>query len=282
MSDIGIRMRIIKDRAFFVLVAGFSFLLIIPLLLILFYIIKNGLSAIDLEFLLNTPKPIGETGGGILNALIGTFILIVLSSGFAIPVGIFSGVFLSENKGSRVASVIRFMADILQGVPSIVIGIVVYTWIVIPFRGFSALAGGISLAIMMLPVIVRSTEETLKLIPHSLKEASIALGVPYYRTIIKVILPAGMNGILTSVFIAIARVAGETAPLLFTAFGNPFVNVNIMKPISSLPVMIYNYALSPYAEWHEVAWGASLILVLLVLCLNFLAKVVTSRWKIQY
>jgi len=282
MTDSHLRIRIIKDFFFTAIITVLSFMLLAPLLLILFYIIKNGAQVISLDFLINIPKPIGETGGGILNAFIGTVILIFLSSVFAIPLGILSGIFLSENRQSNLAEIVRFVVDVLQGVPSIVIGIVAYTWIVVPARGFSALSGGIALAIMMLPVIVRSTEETLKLIPHSMKEASIALGVPYYRTMLKVILPAGMSGILSAVFLSIARIAGETAPLLFTAFGNPFVNTNIMKPISSLPVMIYNYAMSPYPEWHAIAWGASLVLVSFVLVLNILAKVVTSKWKIQY
>jgi phosphate transport system permease protein len=172
--------------------------------------------------------------------------------------------------------------EILQGIPSIVIGIIAYVWIVMPLRTFSAVSGGIALGIMMLPIIVRSTEETLKLIPESLKEASLALGVPYYKTILKVIVPAGLSGIVTAVIISIARVAGETAPLLFTAFGNPFMNLNILKPVNSLPLLVFNYAASPYPEWHALAWGASLVLAVFVLALNVFAKVLTKKWKVQF
>ena len=172
--------------------------------------------------------------------------------------------------------------EILQGIPSIVIGIIAYAWIVITLGTFSAFSGGIALSIMMLPVIVRATEETLKLIPDTLKEASLSLGVPYYRTILKVILPAGASGIATGVLISVARIAGETAPLLFTAFGNPFMEMNVLKPVNSLPLLIFNYATSPYPEWHALAWGASFVLVFFVLALNFFAKVVTRKWKVQF
>ena len=172
---------------------------------------------------------------------------------------------------------VRICVEILQGIPSIVIGITAYLWIVVPLGGFSALSGGIALALMMLPMIVRSTEETLKLIPHSLKEASLGLGVPYYRTMIKIIVPAGFNGILTGILLGVARVAGETAPLLFTAFGNPFMNLNVAQPVNSLPLIIYNYATSPYADWQQIAWGASLVLLLFVLCLSILTRTLIKR-----
>jgi phosphate transport system permease protein len=172
--------------------------------------------------------------------------------------------------------------EILQGVPSIVLGIIAYSWVVINMGTFSALSGGVALAIMMLPVIVRSTEETLNLIPDHLREASLALGVSYSRTILKVILPAGLTGIVTGVLLGIARIAGETAPLLFTAFGSPFMNLNIFKPVDSLPLLIFNYATSPYPEWHTMAWGASFVLVMFVLGINFIAKVIVRRWKVQF
>jgi len=208
--------------------------------------------------------------------------LIVIACSIAIPLGAFAGIYLSERKERKLAYLVSLSVEILQGIPSIVIGIIAYAWIVITLGTFSALSGGIALSIMMLPVIVRATEETLKLIPDTLKEASLSLGVPYYRTILKVILPAGASGIATGVLISVARVAGETAPLLFTAFGNPFMEMNILKPVNSLPLLIFNYATSPYPEWHALAWGASFVLVFFVLALNFFTKIITRKWKVQF
>jgi phosphate transport system permease protein len=277
-----ISLRIFQDKLFKVLVIGFSFASILPLLFILFYIFKNGIAVINWQFLTELPKPVGETGGGISNAIIGTVMLVIISSICSIPLGIAAGIYLSEHKQGKLSYAVRLCVEILQGIPSIVIGIIAYVWIVMPLRTFSAVSGGIALGIMMLPIIVRSTEETLKLIPESLKEASLALGVPYYKTIMKVIVPAGLSGIVTAVIISIARVAGETAPLLFTAFGNPFMNLNILKPVNSLPLLVFNYAASPYPDWHALAWGASLVLAVLVLTLNVIAKVLTKKWKVQF
>jgi phosphate transport system permease protein len=277
-----IRMRVIKDRVFVAVVVALSFLSIVPLALILSYIVKNGLSSLSWEFLVELPRPVGERGGGIANAIVGSFLLVIIASLPAIPLGISAGIYLSERKGGRLSSLARLAVEVLHGTPSIVIGITAYLWLVIVMGGFSALSGGIALGIMMLPVIVRATEETLKLIPDSLKEASLALGVPYYRTVLKVILPAGLSGIMTGIVISVARIAGETAPLLFTAFGNPFMNWNIIKPVNALPLVIYNYATSPYPEWHAIAWGASCVLVGLVLVLNLTARIIVSRWKVQF
>ena len=269
--------RIVKDKLFMGSAALFSVLSIVPLLFILLYIITNGISVINWQFLTELPKPVGEIGGGIANALVGTGILIFIACLFSIPFGVAAGIHLSEQKTGRLAYAVRLSADVLQGIPSIVIGIIAYIWLVVPMGMFSALSGGIALGIMMLPVIVRTTEETLKLIPKTLKEASLALGVPYYRTMLKVILPAGLSGILTGILLSIARIAGETAPLLFTAFGSPFMDVNILKPVNSMPLLIFNYATSPYPEWHALAWGASFVLVVFVLALNILAKVISRR-----
>jgi phosphate transport system permease protein len=225
---------------------------------------------------------VGETGGGISNAIFGTLWLITLSFIFSAPLGIFAGIFLSEYRGGRVAYLTRLSIEILQGIPSIVIGIIAYVWVVMPMGSFSALSGGVALGIMMLPVIVMATEETLKLVPDSLREASLALGVSYPRTILKVILPAGLSGILSGILLGIARVAGETAPLLFTAFGNPFMNLNVLKPMNSLPLTIFNYATSPYPDWHTLAWGASFVLIAFVLGLNLITKLVTQKWKVQF
>jgi len=281
MKD-NLKIRIIFDKIFKGAVIFFSFLCTIPLILILLYIIGNGISSINWEFFVHLPKPVGETGGGISNALIGTIMLIGLSCLVSVPLGITAGVFLSEFKEGKISYVVRLCVEVLQGIPSIVIGIIAYLWIVVVVGSFSALSGGIALGIMMLPVIVRSTEETLNLIPDYLKEASLSLGVPYYKTLLKVILPAGMSGILTGILLGIARVAGETAPLLFTAFGSPFMNLNILKPVNSLPLLIFNYATSPYPDWHSLAWGASFVLIVMVLLLNLLAKLAVRKWKVQF
>jgi len=282
MAEISIHRRIMADKLFKALVIVLSLCSIVPMFLILFMIAKNGVSVIDWQFLSHLPKPVGEAGGGIANALWGTLLLIALSFVFSVPLGVFGGIFLAEYRGSKLAYLTRLSVGILQGIPSIVIGIIAYVWVVMPMGSFSALSGGVALGIMMLPVIVMATEETLKLVPDSLREASLALGVPYARTIMKVILPAGLSGILSGILLGIARVAGETAPLLFTAFGSPFMNLNILKPINNLPLTIFNYATSPYPDWHALAWGASFVLIAFVLGLNLITKLVTKRWKVQF
>jgi len=282
MQSGAISRRILKDKLFKTFVIFLSVVSILPLLFILFYIIKNGIAVVNWQFLTQLPKPVGEIGGGISNALVGTGILILISFLISVPLGIFAGIYLSEQREKKLASFARLCVEILQGIPSIVIGIIAYTWIVLPMGRFSAFSGGIALGIMMLPVVVRTTEETLKLIPYELKEASFALGVSYHKTILKVILPAGMSGIITGVLLSIARITGETAPLLFTAFGSPFMNFNIFKPINALPLLIFNYATSPYPEWHSIAWGASFVLVVFVLTLNLITKMVSKKWKTQF
>jgi len=282
MRQRSVHERIFLDRLFKGLVIILSFVIILPMFFILYFIIRNGIAVINWGFLVSLPKPMGEAGGGISNALVGTVMLIVIASIISIPLGVLIGVYLSEYKRGRFPYVSRLSLEILQGIPSIVIGIIAYVWIVVPMGSFSALSGGIALAIMMLPVIVMATEETLKLIPDTLKEASLALGVPYPRTILKVVLPAGLSGIVTGIILGVARIAGETAPLLFTAFGSPFMSTNIFKPVSSLPLLVFNYATSPYPEWHALAWGACFVLIVFILILNLLAKVVTSKWKVQF
>lgn len=282
MHESNVFIRGIKDRAFKILVIILSLLVVLPLFLILLFIFKQGMSSINWQFFIHLPKPVGEQGGGIANALVGTFLLVTLASIFSIPIGVTAGIYLSEFKESKISYWVRLCVDMLQGIPSIVIGIIAYLWVVKQMGHFSALSGAIALGIMMLPVIIKSTEETLKLIPESFKEASFALGVPYYRTIIKVILPAGLSGIITGILLGISRIAGETAPLLFTAFGNPFMNWNIGKPVSSLPLLIFNYAISPYEDWHKLAWGAAFVLVIFVLFLNLIAKGVIRKWKVQF
>ena len=274
--------RKIKNTAFQSAIILLALLSSVPLVLILFYLAKEGISSLSWNFIFHLPKPVGETGGGIANALVGTLILVLVASIIAIPIGIAIGIFLAEFKKHKFAYYVRLSVDVLQGIPSIVIGMIAYLWIVRRMGTFSALSGGIALAIMMLPVIVTATEETLRLIPHSLKESSFALGVPYYATILRVILPASLNGIVTGIMLGVARIAGETAPLLFTAFGSPFMNLDILKPISSMPHIIFTYSTSPYTEFHTLAWGASFVLIVLVLLLNILAKVVAKRWKVEF
>lgn len=276
-----IQYRIAKTKAVQILIYLLAFLTVLPLIFILIYIVKAGVGAINWSFLVNIPKPVGEVGGGIANALIGTIIIIVIATIIAVPIGILAGIYLSENKMGKMSYWIGMCVDVLQGIPSIVIGIIAYFWLVRPLGSFSALSGSIALAIMMLPIIIRSTEETLKLLPNSLKEAGYALGMPFHRVILKVIIPCGFSGILSGVTLAVARVARETAPLLFTAFGNPFIETNLGKPMQTLPLLIFNYATSSYKEWQDLAWGASIVLLALVLSLNLFTKLLTRKWKTQ-
>jgi len=279
--ETAIKYRINKSRGIQGLTILLAFACVIPLLFILIYILKAGITKINWHFLTHIPKPVGESGGGIANALVGSIIIIMVAAVIAIPIGMLCGVYLSENKKSTLAYWCRLCVDILQGVPSIVIGIVAYFWLVKPLGGFSALSGSFALAIMMLPIVIRSTEETLKLLPDSLREAAFALGMPFHRVILKVIIPCGFSGILSGIMLSIARIAGETAPLLFTAFGNPYLSTNITRPMQSLPLLIFSYATSPYNDWHDLAWGASCILLIWVLLLNITTKLMTRKWKVQ-
>jgi phosphate transport system permease protein len=298
MNVENVKLRLGKSKGFQVLIYVLAFACVIPLLFILGYIIEAGITKINWHFLVNVPRSVGETGGGIANALVGSILIILVAAVIAIPIGIMAGIYLSEHRKGFLAYWCRLATDILQGVPSIVIGIVAYFWIVrlhfnvpihigfLRFRfaypgGFSALSGSVALAIMMLPIVVRSTEETLKLLPSSLQEAAFALGMPFHRVIFKVVVPVGISGILSGVMLSIARITGESAPLLFTAFGNPYLSFNVTKPMASLPLVIFNYATSPYNDWHDLAWGASLILLLWVLFLNIFTKVITRKWKVQ-
>jgi phosphate transport system permease protein len=280
--DTGVAARLRGDAAFRGLVLALSFLATIPLILILAFIIVRGASSINWQFLTELPKPMGESGGGISNAIVGTFLLILIATVISVPLGVLAGIFLSERAKSRLGTIARISVETLMGIPSIVLGIVAYVWVVRPMGHFSAFSGGIALSMIMLPVITLATEETLLMIPLTLREAALALGVSYPRTIMRVILPAGMSGIITGILLAVARSAGETAPLLFTAFGSPFMTANIFKPMASLPHTIFYYATSPYPEWQSLAWGASFVLLVIVLALNIVTKLVTSRWKIQF
>lgn len=279
--DARIGIRNTKSIVFKSVVIFLAFVVTIPLIVILIYIIKQGVMQVNWHFLTNVPAPVGEPGGGISNALVGSIIIVAMSSIIAIPVGMLAGIYLSENPGTRLARYSGLCVDILQGVPSIVIGIVVYFWVVKPLGTFSAISGSIALAMMMMPIVIRSTEQTLMLLPDTLKEAALSLGVPYHRVILKVIIPCGFSGILSGIMLSIARIVGETAPLLFTAFGNPYLTTAITKPMQSLPLLIFNYATSPYDDWHNLAWGASFILLMFVLILNISTKLITRKWNIQ-
>jgi phosphate transport system permease protein len=247
------------------------------LFLILGYLIYNGGKSLNWDFFTKLPKPVGETGGGMANAIVGSLKLLFLAALMGIPVGLMAGVYLAEFGGKTFSFVIRYTTDLLNGVPSIVIGIFAYSLAVMPVRHFSALAGGVALGIMVIPITVRSTEQFLRSVPGALREGAMALGASKWKTIATVILPAAKGGIITGVLLALARVAGETAPLLFTAFGNRFWSPGWSQPISSLPVMIYTYAIAPYDDWHRQAWAAGLVLLALVLVANVGTRLALSR-----
>lgn len=272
MRDRRLALRLFTDGLFRYLVIIPALLVLLPFFLILFHLVQQGLHAIDWQFLVKIPKPVGEVGGGIVNGILGTVEIILIATLISVPVGIAAGVYLGEARANRLASAVMSAINVLQGVPSIVIGIVIYAWIVVPLRSFSALSAAVALAIMMLPVIAKATEENLKLVPTTLKEASLALGAPYYKTVYRVMLPAAFSGILSGVMLAVARVAGETAPLLFTAFGNPYLSFDPLRPAAAIPLIIYDYAKSPYQDWIHKAWGASLVLILMVLGLNLIVR----------
>jgi phosphate transport system permease protein len=250
---------------------------LLPLAFILFFVVTRGLGALDLDFFTQTPKPHGEVGGGMANAILGTLIVTGLGGLFAVPVGILSGIYVAENSRSRFASLVRFAADTLNGVPSIVIGVFAYGIAVLPFHQFSAMAGAVALGIMMLPLVTRTTEELLRMVPTSLREGALALGATRARATFTVVLPAALPGIMTGILLALARVAGETAPLLFTAFNNRFFSTDPRQPISTLTVQIYTYAIAPYADWHRQAWAGALVLVGIVLTCSLLARIATAR-----
>jgi len=248
---------------------------ILPLFYIFFYTTKSGISSLNLDFFTQMPKPVGETGGGMANGIVGTLILISLGSIIGIPVGVLAGIYVTEYSGGIFSNLIKFVTDVLSGVPSIIIGIFAYGVIVIPMQGFSSLAGGFALGILMIPTITRITEEMLKLVPQSLREASLALGVSRWKTTLQIVLRTASGGIITGILLAIARAAGETAPLLFTAFGNRFWSTDLDQPIASLPVQIFNYAISPFDDWHKQAWAGALVLISLVFIVNLIVRIVT-------
>jgi phosphate transport system permease protein len=250
---------------------------LVPLALILFLVITQGVFSLSLDFFTRMPVPVGESGGGMANSIVGTLMLIAMGAAFAIPIGVISGIYAAEFSGSRMATAVQFAADTLNGVPSIVIGVFVYGIAVLPVKQFSAAAGGLALGVMMLPIITRTTEELLKLVPVSLREGALALGATRGWATVSVVLPAAAPGIITGIVLALARIAGETAPLLFTAFNNRFFSTRVDQPISSLTVQVFTYAISPYEEWHRQAWAGALVLVGLVLLCSILARYATRR-----
>jgi phosphate transport system permease protein len=255
-------------------------IVVAPLIWILAYVTRQGLPAINLAFFTELPTPVGVAGGGIVNALVGSLMTVGLGLCIAAPVGMMAGIYAASHPNSTFGLLIRFGTDVISGVPSIVMGIFAYSLIVLPQRHFSALSGGVVLAFIMVPIIVRTTEEMLKLVPNTLREASLALGAAEWKTAFSVILPAAFNGVLTGLMLAIARAAGEAAPMLFTAFGNPFMNTDFNQPVSTLPHMIFVYAISPYDDWHAKAWATALVLIVLVLLLNIAARLFVS-WRVR-
>jgi phosphate transport system permease protein len=272
------RRRQLTNRVMLGLAASAAVVAIIPLIWIVAYVFVQGISAISLEFFTGLPTPVGVPGGGIANAIVGSLITVGLGLLFAAPVGLLVGIYASARPRSRSGIAIRFLTDTVAGVPSIVMGIFAYTIVVLPMGHFSALAGAIVLAFIMVPIIIRSTEEMLKLVPGSLREGSLALGAAEWRTTWRVLLPAALSGIVTGLMLAIARAAGEAAPMLFTAFGNPYLSTDLTQPIATLPHTIYVYAISPYPDWQAKAWGTALVLIVLVLVLNVTARSIVG-WR---
>lgn len=250
---------------------------LVPLALVVFYVVQQGFSSLNWDFFTKMPKPVGELGGGMANAIVGTLMLIGIASGIAVPVGLIAGVYLAEYAGTRFAATVRFTADVLNGIPSIVIGIFAYGLAVLPVHRFSAVAGGLALGFMMIPIITRTTEELLLLVPSTLREGALALGSTRARAAFTVMVPAALPGIMTGILVALARIAGETAPLLFTSFNNRFFSTRLDQPIAALTVQVFTYAISPYDDWHRQAWAGALVLVSVVLLFSVLARLVTRR-----
>jgi len=273
----GIGLRKLKSALF----VGFCLLSVLlaltPVALIFFFVVRQGIQALNVDFFTQVPRPVGELGGGMANAIIGTLIMTGLGSLFAIPVGVMAAVYVSEFKGSRLGTLTRFAADTLNGVPSIVVGIFVYAIVVLPVKQFSALAGGLALGIMMIPIITRTTEELLLLVPSTMREGALALGATRARAVFTVILPAALPGIITGILLALARIAGETAPLLFTALNNQYFSTTITQPMASLPVQVFNYATSAFPDQHRQAWAGALVLVTIVFTCSVLARFATRR-----
>ncbi len=250
---------------------------VLPLLLILLTLILKGASSLSLNFFTKPPVPAGETGGGVAHAIVGTLMVVGVASLIGVPLGIGAGIYCAEYPGARLSKITRFIADVMNGTPSIVVGVFAWTWIVARQKHFSGYAGSAALAMLMIPMVMRTTEELIKLVPHSLREAALALGYPRWRTSLSIVLRTALPGIVTGSLLAIARTAGETAPLLFTALGSQFMSLNMNEPMAALPLTVFQYATGPYEEWHQYAWASALVLILVVLVLSVLARVATRR-----
>lgn len=250
-------------------------LVIAPLGLVFFHLLVNGASSVNWNFFTKLPAPVGEIGGGMANAIVGSLELLALAGAIGIPVGVLGGVYLAEYGSARINSVLRFLADVLNGIPSITWGVVVYGLVVLRFKGFSAYAGGLALGLIMIPLILRTTEEVVLLVPNGYREAALALGVARWKTIVHIVMKTASKGIITGILLALARVGGETAPLLFTAFGNRFWNHSLSQPIAALPLQIFTYAISPYDDWHRQAWAGALVLVTGIFCVNVTVRILT-------
>ena len=275
-----VRVRRARSAVMIALTVVSALLATLPLLFILGLLLQKGANSLTWDFFTAMPMPVGETGGGMANAMAGTVMLIAIASAIGLPVGIGAGLYLAEHRGTRLAFMVRFLSDVLNGLPSIVVGIFAWQFLVRPIGHFSALAGGIALGAMMIPLVTRGTEEMVLLVPSSLREAALALGFPRWRTSLTVVLRTALPGIVTSALVAVARIAGETAPLLFTAFGNQFWSTSLLQPVSALPLQIFTYAISPYDEWHSLAWAGALVLIALVLVISLVAKFATrSRFS---
>lgn len=272
----GVTLRERRRRATNLVMLGLTgvaaLLTMVPLLLIFFYLLRAGVGALDLQFFTSTPAPVGQEGGGMGNAILGTVLLVLLGGVLGLPIAVGAGVYLAEAGSSRLATLVRFVADVMNGIPSIVVGIFVWAAVVVTMGHFSLFAGGVALAIMLIPMVTRTTEEMIRLVPRELREGGLALGFTRWRTTLGIVLPAARSGILTGVLVALARIAGETAPLLFTAFGNPFWEWRPDQPVAALPLQIFVYATGPYEEWHRQAWAGSLVLIGLVLLVSLGAR----------
>ena len=272
------RLRWLVDKTATSLAVLSTLLVIVPLAAIFIYLIIKGASSLNVDFFTKIPAPVGETGGGMANAIVGSVTLLALASLIGVPIGIGGGIFLAEfGRGTKLADAVRFTADVLNGVPSIVMGLAAYALIVVPQHHFSAFAGGVALGIMMIPTVCRTTEEMLLMVPHSVREAALGLGVPNWRSVLSITVKTASPGIITGCMLAFARVAGETAPLIFTALGNDFWSTSLNEPIAALPLQIWIYAQSPYDDWHRLAWAGSLVLIILIVLAVSLVRFVTSR-----
>jgi phosphate transport system permease protein len=277
MSERGYLRRKWFNRVMLGLSSGAAGLGILILALILGYTLAHGIASLNLDFLTQAAKPVGEAGGGMRNEILGTLILVVLGSLLALPVGLMAGIFLAEFASPRVAAAVQFMADILAGVPSIVVGVFAYAIVVRPMHSYSALSAGVALAIIMIPVVARTAEEALRLVPNSMREAALALGITRWRAVVGVVVPGALTGIVTGVMLGVARIAGETAPLIFTALGSQFGFQGLLKPIGALPLQIFHYAMSPYPDQQQQAWAGAFLLILLVLGISILVRWISNR-----